>query len=133
MIDWTSPQVITFVNFLGLGFLGLLAAAGQWFGRRKETAAPITKDVAIDSVTIADRVALENLASQLRRSNDAMRVHRDHDRAMLDELKEINEQSALTARLLKEHDMALMSELREMNRCNARIENNLGRVIDRMK
>ena len=108
MIDWTSPQVVAFANFLGIGFLGLLAMAGKWLGMRKENAPPVTRDVAIDSVTIADRRALEGLTETLRTSNEVARNHREHDTAMLYELRAIRES-------------------------NNRIESQMGRILDRTR
>ncbi|KFG68721.1 hypothetical protein [Microvirga sp. BSC39] len=107
MIDFTSPNTIAFLQFLGIGFLGMVAAFGQWFGKRKETTPPATKDVIVPSVTVADRVALEHLADTLR---DATRVAKEH----------------------REHDTELLYTLIAIRESHTRIESMLGRILDRM-
>ena len=94
MIDFTSPNTIAFLQFLGIGFLGVVAAFGQWFGKRKESAPPASKDVVVPSVAIADRVALENMADTLRDANRAVRDHREHDTEILYTLVSIKESHA---------------------------------------
>lgn len=92
MIDLTSPNTIAFLQFVGLGFLGIVAAFGQWFGRRKENALPSpSKDVVIPSLAIADNAAITQMAETLREANRVARDYREHDADMLHELKSIKE------------------------------------------
>lgn len=100
MTDLTSPQMINFATFLGLGFLGILAAFGQWLGKRKENAPPASKDVVIDHAVLADRVAMERMTDTLRQSNEIARNHREHDTAMLYELRDLNRSLARVESLL---------------------------------
>jgi len=107
MIDFTSPNTVILINLLGIGFLGVLSAFGQWYGKRKENAVTAnSKDVAVPSVAIADRVALENMADTLR---DANRVASRH----------------------REHDVEMLYELRMMNATLGRIEGMMGRMMER--
>lgn len=108
MIDFTSPNTIAFLQFLGLGFLGVVAAFGQWFGKRKESASPATKDVLVPSRTIADNAAITSMAETLR---DANRVARDH----------------------REHDEAILYTLIAIKESHQRIESLLGRMLDHMR
>lgn len=103
-----SPTFVGLLQAAGIGVLVMLAALGQWLGKRKENAAVApSKDIMIPSVTVADRQALEHMAETLRDAEHAMRGHRDHDMAMLYELKAIKDS-------------------------NARMESLLGRMLDRL-
>jgi len=108
MIDFTSPNTIAFLQFLGLGFLGVVAAFGQWFGRRKESAPAPSKDVVVPSLAIADNAAITHMADTLREANRVARDHREHDTEILYELKAIKES-------------------------HQRIESLLGRMLDQMR
>ncbi len=108
MIDFTSPNTIAFLQFLGVGILGLLAAFGQWFGKRKENAPPQSKDVVVPSLAIADTHAITHMADTLR---DATRVARDH----------------------REHDTEILYELKALRESHQRIESMLGRMLDQMR
>ncbi|MDG2570820.1 hypothetical protein P7L87_25040 [Vibrio parahaemolyticus] len=107
MIDFTSPNTVAFLQFIGLGFLGVVAAFGQWFGRRKGTAPPASKDVLVPSLTIADNQVIAEATSTLR---DANRIARDH----------------------REHDEAILYTLIAIKDSHQRIESLLGRMIDRL-
>lgn len=134
MNDWISPQFVNLLSGAGVGFIVLLAAFGQYWGKRRESAAaPPSKDVIIPSLAIADRVSIEGLAEALRRLVEMLSRNREHDQSLLYELREINSHAANTARLLKEHDLSLIAELREMNKTNGRIEYLLGRVAEKMR
>lgn len=102
-----SPTFTGLLQAAGIGFLVLLAAVGQWLGKRKETAVPPSQDVIVPQVTIADRQSLERMAETLRDAEHAMRGNRDHEMAMLYELKAIKES-------------------------NSRMESLLGRMLDRL-
>ncbi|HZH10526.1 MAG TPA: hypothetical protein VEZ24_09155 [Microvirga sp.] len=91
MIDLTSPNTVAFLQFLGLGLLGVLAAFGQWFGKRKESSPAGSKDVVVPSLAIADNAAITHLAETLREANRVAQTHREHDTEMLYELKAIKE------------------------------------------
>ena len=104
----SSSTFIGLLQAAGVGFLVVLAGVSQRFGKRKETAQPVTQDVMIPSVTVADRVALERLADTLRDSNRVVRDHREHDTEILYMLMSIKES-------------------------NARMESLLGRMLDRIK
>jgi hypothetical protein len=94
MIDFSSPNTIAILQFLGIGFLGMVASFGQWFGKRKESTPPASKDIIVPSVTVADRVALEHLAKTLRDSNHIAQAHREHDTEILYTLVSIKESNA---------------------------------------
>ena len=103
-----SPTFVGLLQAAGIGVLVMLAALGQWLGKRRENAVAPPKDIMIPSVAVADRVAIENMAETLREAEHTMRGNRDNDVAMLYELKAIRES-------------------------NARMESLLGRMLDRMK
>lgn len=107
MIDFSSPNTVGFLQFLGLGFLGVVAAFGQWFGRKKESAPPSSKDVIVPSLAIADTQAITGMAETLREANRVARNHREHDEAILYTLIAIKDS-------------------------HQRIESLLGRVLDRL-
>lgn len=107
MIDFTSPNTVAFLQFIGLGFLGVVAAFGQWFGRRKETAPPPSKDVYVPALSIADNQVIADATATLK---DANRIARDH----------------------REHDWEILAELRSIKESHGRIESMLGRILDRM-
>jgi ABC-type proline/glycine betaine transport system substrate-binding protein len=108
MIDFTSPNTIAFLQFIGLGFLGMVAAFGQWFGKRKESAKAQSKDVVVPSLAIADTQAITHMADTLR---EATRVARDH----------------------REHDTEILYTLVAIKESNQRIESILGRMLDGMR
>lgn len=87
MIDFTSPNTIAFLQFLGLGFLGVVAAFGQWFGKRKESAPQASKDVLVPALSIADNDVIARATATLREANEHMRDRNNLDREMLFHMK----------------------------------------------
>jgi hypothetical protein len=87
MIDFTSPNTIAFLQFIGLGFLCVVAAFGQWFGRRKESAPPASKDVFIPSLSIADNQVIADATGTLKEANLHIRDRKNLDREMLFHMK----------------------------------------------
>jgi hypothetical protein len=87
MIDFSSPNTIAFLQFLGIGFLGMVAAFGQWFGKRKETTPPVSKDVMVPSITIADNAVIADAVTTLKESNRHISERNNLDREMLFHMK----------------------------------------------
>src|SRR5687768_12966779 len=101
MIDFSSPNTVAFLQFLGVGLLGILAAFGQWFGKRKESTPPPSKDVVVPSLTIADSAAITHMADTLRDANRVARDHREHDTEILYTLVAIKENGQRIEHLLQ--------------------------------
>jgi hypothetical protein len=87
----TSPNFLPIISIIGTGFLGLLAAFGQAWGKRKENAAPTSKDVVVQSLTVADTQAITHWAETLRESNRLIRDRAEFEREMLYETKRQND------------------------------------------
>jgi hypothetical protein len=89
-MDLTSPNALPIISLIGTGLLGLLAAAGQWYGKRKELAPPTSKDVVVQSLTIADNATIGRLAETLKESNHLIRDRSEFERKMLFEAETTN-------------------------------------------
>ncbi|WP_457091419.1 hypothetical protein [Microvirga sp. P5_D2] len=87
MIDFTSPNTVAFLQFLGLGFLGIVAAFGHWFGKRRDAPPPSSKDVFIPSLSIADNQVIADATGTLKEANQHMRDRNNLDREMLFHMK----------------------------------------------
>jgi len=90
MIDLTSPNTVAFLQFLGLGLLGVLAAFGQWFGKRKESDPPASKDVVVPSLTVADTEAITQWSKTLQQTNILLKDRSEFERKMLFEAETTN-------------------------------------------
>ena len=87
----SSPTFVALIQAAGVGLLVLLAAVSQRFGTRKETAPPTSKDVVVQSLTVADTDAITHWAKTLRESNRLIRDRADFEREMLYETKRQND------------------------------------------
>ncbi len=117
----TSPTFVALIQGAGVGLLVILAAISQRFGHKKESTPPPSTDVVIPSVTVADRVALENMADSLRAAERAARDHREHDTEILYTLVSI-----------KESNQRLEGLLAANKDCNQKMANLLERLVDRL-
>lgn len=87
----TSPTFVALIQAAGVGLLVILAAVSQRFGTRKEAAPPTSKDVVVQSLTVADTQAITEWASTLRESNRLVRERGELDRELLYEMKRQND------------------------------------------
>lgn len=86
----TSPNFIPIVTLLGTGFLGLLAAFGQAWGKRKENAPPTSKDVIVQSLTVADTKAITEWSKTLQHTAALLKDRSEFERKMLFEAETTN-------------------------------------------
>lgn len=90
-MDFSSPNLVPILNIVGFGVLAILAAAGKWYGERRERTPPPTKDVVVNSLTVADSAIIADAAATLRESNRLIHARQNFEHEMLIETKRTNE------------------------------------------
>jgi hypothetical protein len=86
----SSPTFVALIQAAGVGLLVILAAVSQRYGTRKESAPPTSKDVVVQSLTIADNAAISRLAETLHEANRLIRDRSEFERNMLFEAETAN-------------------------------------------
>jgi hypothetical protein len=80
---FSSPNALPILSSIGTGFLLLLAAIGQAWGKRKELAPPSSKDVIVQSLTVADTQAITEWSKTLQQTNILLKDRSEFERKML--------------------------------------------------
>jgi hypothetical protein len=86
VLDLNNPATLVIINIVGVGILGILTAFGKWYGKHNHggSGPPVSKDVIVPALTVADNQVIAEQIRTLRDANDRSRERERFEREIID-------------------------------------------------